>query len=282
MLINNIKNPSHKNLKMINSIYYIILLLLVVMPIASCGKGKAPKPDVSEIEKCDSLPEGVKKLVRIVADNDNSGFAAMVSYPLSRPYPLHDIENQEQMKVYYSVMVDDSLRNAIAGSHPEDWDEYGWRGWSLKGGGYVWIDDSLYDVSYLSARERVMLDSLTAKDMESVESGLRQGWTPVMCLKGNENGAVYRIDMSRTEKGAPHYRMLVYDKDTDLRSVPTIVYEGHKETEGTAGTSTYYFTDADGHRAVFVADIPDGSMPKIEFTDTIIPVVRAYWLDLTK
>ena len=73
MLINNIKSPSHKKLKMINSIYYIILLLLVVMPIDSCGKGNASKPDVSEIEICDSLPEGVKKLERVVADNDSSG-----------------------------------------------------------------------------------------------------------------------------------------------------------------------------------------------------------------
>lgn len=268
--------------EMVNSVCHIFALLLVILPMASCSGGKVTDGDISRIENCDSIPDPVKRLVRVVSENDSAGFAAMVSYPLSRPYPLRDIETPDQMRVYYPVMVDDSLKSMITGSAPEDWREYGWRGWSLHGGDYLWIDEDLYDVAYMSAREREMLDSLTSREMDSVETGFRKGWTPVMCLKGMDNGAVYRIDMSRTEKGAPRYRMLAYDSGSDLRALPAAVYEGHKETEGTARTSTYYFTSPDGQRVIFSPDIPDGTLPVIEFPDTAVTVTRAYWLDLTR
>lgn len=273
---------------MVNSISQIFVFLLLLLPLSACNGGKSAKTDIGEIEHCDSIPDGIKRLVRAVAENDSADFSALVSYPLSRPYPLHDIETPEQMRDYYSVMVDDSLKDVITHSIPSDWVEYGWRGWSLKGGNYLWLDEDLYDVSYVSAREKMMLDSLTLRELNSLDSTLRSGWMPVMCLKGLENGAVYRIDSSRDNDGAPHYRMLVYQEGTSLGGKPSIVLQGHKEVEGTAGTTTYFFISDNGIRALYEADIPDGSAPKIEFTypdaveDSIIPVTRAYWLDLAR
>ena len=97
----------------------------------SCDRGGAPKSRLDRLMENDSIPATVKQLVRSVADGDSIQFARLVSYPLKRPYPLHDIENADQMAHYYREMVDDSLRNAILESSPEDWGEYGWRGWSV-------------------------------------------------------------------------------------------------------------------------------------------------------
>lgn len=273
---------------MVNSFLYIIALLPLLLPLSACSGAESSKKDISRIEDCDSIPDGIKRLVKAVAEDDSTGFSALVSYPLSRPYPLRDIETAEQMMAYYPVLVDDSLKKVITESCPADWEEYGWRGWSLKGGDYVWVDSELYDVSYLSAREREMLDSLTEKDMGSVDSGFRQGWAPAMCLQGIENGEVYRVDSSRDENGMPHYRMLVYHSGADLHGKPSLIMTGHKETEGTARTAVYFFTSDTGVHAIYIADIPDGSVPEIEFTDadhatdSVVPVARAYWLDLVR
>ena len=272
---------------MVNSISHIFAFLLLVLPLYACSGDKSAKTDIAEIENCDSIPDGIKRLVKAVAEDDSVGFSAMVSYPLARPYPLRDIESAEQMKGYYPILVDDSLKSVITKSHPGDWEEYGWRGWSLKGGEYVGIDEDLYDVSYLSGRERMMLDSLTLLDIGSVDSALRHGWTPVMCLKGAENGDVYRIDSTRDREGMPHYRMLVYSHGSDLHGTPLLNMTGHMESEGTAGTRTYYFVSDSGLRASFSPDVPDGSSLEIEFTDTrnstdsVVSVTRVYWLDLT-
>lgn len=266
---------------MFNSLTHIFTLVLILLSLTGCGKKETPAPDISELENCDSIPDGVKKLVKAVADNDSVGFSAIVSYPLSRPYPLHDIENAEEMKNYYPVMVDDSLRNVLTASHPKDWEEYGWRGWSLKNGDYLWVDSDIYDISYLSARERAMLDSLKTKEMESIENNYRAGWSPVMCLKGTDNGAVYRIDASDKDSGIAAYRLLVYAPGCNLRGVPAAVYTGNRDEEGTAATIVYHFKSNDGLHATFIADASDGSVPSIEFSDSIIRVKRTYWLDLT-
>ena len=274
---------------MVNPISHIFILLLLLLPFSACDRSKSVSAATSGIEQSDSIPEEVKKLVSIVAEDDSAAFSTIVSYPLSRPYPLKDIETSEQMRQYYSVLVDDSLKSVIVTSRPEDWEKYGWRGWGLKGGAYVWLDTEIYDVSYLSARERMMLDSLTARDMGSIEEPLRKGWSPVMCLKGMENGTVYRIDSSHDSHDGteePCYRMLVYNVGSQLSGKPSMILTGHKETEGSAGTATYFFVSDDGVKAVYMADIPDGSQPHIEFCfpasecDSLVHVSRAYWLDL--
>lgn len=271
---------------MINSLTHISAILVLLLSLTGCGKKEAAQPDISELENCDSIPEGVKRLVKAVADNDSVGFSAIVSYPLARPYPLKDIENEEEMRNYYPVMVDDSLRHVLTASHPGDWEEYGWRGWSLKNGDYLWVDSDIYDVAYLSAREKAMLDSLRTREMESIEGNYRSGWSPVMCLKGTDNGAVYRIDEAEKdmekESESSGYRLLVYAPGGDLRGVPAAVFTGNKETEGTAATVIYHFKSDGGAIATFIADVSDGSVPAIEFSDSIVPVTRTYWLDLTK
>ena len=134
---------------MANPISHIFILLLLLLPFSACDRSKSVSAATSGIEQSDSIPEEVKKLVSIVAKDDSAAFSTIVSYPLSRPYPLKDIETSEQMKQYYSVLVDDSLKSVIVTSRPEDWEKYGWRGWGLKGGAYVWLDTEIYDVSYL-------------------------------------------------------------------------------------------------------------------------------------
>lgn len=237
------------------------------------------------VDKSDSLPQSVKLLVKAVTDDDSVRFAEMVSYPLQRPYPLHDIANADDMKKYYRNIVDDSLRSVISHGDASRWKEFGWRGWSLDDGRYIWLDDSIYDVQYISQKERNAIDSLTREEVNSLPEVIRKGWKPVMCLLHPVTGSIYRIDARDEEPGNDKrdYRLAVYLANGNLKDLPDQLISGKKETEGAAGTVTYKFIDADGSDYVIEQESPETGNPAlITRSDSIIQLQRAYWHELIK
>lgn len=263
-----------------------IIAIAFVSFLAGCGgrRDAVSSTPLDRIETCDSLPKAVKDLVRAVADGDSMKFASLVSYPLQRPYPLRDIQNDSDMMTYYRRLVDDSLKSEIIGSGPEFWQNYGWRGMALKDGQFLWVDDFVYDVPYLSKQEIADRDSLIADEMNSLDASLR-GWRPETCLRSEEDGSVFRIDSRKDKRGILLYRMAIYASGADLHAKPQQVMTGHKQVEGTAGTVTYNFIGRDGGQVIYAADVPDGSQPQVIYlapdsTETAVPVARAYWRDL--
>lgn len=269
---------------MFNPFSNIFILTLSFVSLTGCSGNKAKSIDISAIEKNDSIPAAVKELVKAVAENDTARFASLVSYPLARPYPLHDLENAEQLESYYPQIMDDSLKHRITDADASLWEEYGWRGWSLDKGEYIWIDENVYDVPYLSSAEKHMLDSLVNREISSLHPSLQEGWLPKITYASNDGVHLYRIDMSKDDKGHPLYRLCVYEKDGELSGIPSDIMFGYKQCEGTADTEIYYFTGADGTKATLEPDMPDGSGVTIEFEKNglqvqSIPLTKSYWLD---
>lgn len=271
----------------------IIALLLSLAPttiLSSCVKSSSAARDATDavdaIEKSDSIPTPVKKLVRAVADNDSDGFASLVSYPLQRPYPLRDINSRDEMKRYYRQLVDDSLRKVITRSRPDKWSEYGWRGWSLEDGRYIWVDDYIYDVQYISQKEQKTMDSLSREEEKSIPESLRPGWRPTLCLHDDARGTVYRIDKrtrSHRKHGGHHYRLAVYMPGSDLRDVPAELLEGMMENEGTAGSVIYRFHDRSGAETLIEPESPESAAPLLVTPgDSTIELTRAYWHELIR
>lgn len=215
-----------------------------------CG-GKTPARDSdSTAVVTDSLPADVTDIVDAVTKDDRERFSSRVNYPLERPYPLKDIKDQEEMKSYYQVMVDDSLKNVIAKSKGDDWSSEGWRGWTVKEGKYLWIDGEIYEVTYLSARERLMKDSLVAREKASLPPSLSKGWMPEWVMEDADEGTLYRIDADslalaklRDDEIADggEYRLSIYRRGGDLKKEPERVLRGRRRMEGTVGSVSYYF-----------------------------------------
>lgn len=270
-------------------ILYLAVVLAAVPAVFSCS-GKSGAREVSAVEAVEAdslLPQAVKTLVAAVNDSDSAAFAALVSYPLSRPYPLHDIPDARAMKDYYHVMVDDSLRNILTTATPDRWQRFGWRGWSLDDGRYLWLDDSIYSVEYLSGAEQRLLALMRAAEIESLDPSLHGNWTPVTCLQSVDSPAVYRIDMSRDKDDHPIYRLAGWSSHADLTKAPEMLMTGYVNVEGSAAMTSYSFTAPDGTTAFYQADIADGGAPAIIFKSPLagesqIAVKPAYWLDILK
>ncbi|MGM9853391.1 MAG: hypothetical protein ACI30N_05430 [Muribaculaceae bacterium] len=260
------------------------LVASVIFSISACSNGKSEKAVVRA--RLDSFPDPVRPIVGAVMKNDREKFASLILYPLVREYPLHDINSREEMLRYYSVIADDSLHNVIAGSRPADWDQYGWRGWSLLDGQYVWVDDSIYSIPYMSNAERALRDTLVARDLASLSAPLGKGWTPECCFRQKDGKHIYRIDRSAKQGVKPTYRLLMYTDTDKMRGEPARNLTGYREAEGSMVIITYYFSTPEGGQVIVTPEPVDSPYPTLEIegqgiaSGTSMDLVKAYWLDM--
>lgn len=287
----------HKNKRHSGSVcrkyLYALMAGAALTSFSSCGNsGKAEEKHsrIDEIINSDSIPDDVKQFVKSVDSDDSVSFSKLVSYPVSRPYPLHDIENEKEMRKYYNHIVDDSLKKVIRESGPEDWFEAGWRGWSVKDGNYVWIDGQVYDINYVSKQEQRDIDSLSKVEIATLHPTLRGDWTPVGCLISRDHKNIYRIDAHRRagkkkRSEQDSLRLSIYDRKIHPEVMPRRVLTGHEETEGSAAIVIYYFSDGDGTSVSYNANGANDEGPAIYYTDkdgneTRVDVSPGYWLDI--
>lgn len=271
-----------------NILHYFSLVMALLM-ISGCSSGnKTTDSNYEKILRNDSIPQVIKNIVQSVHDNEASAFAREVAYPLQRPYPLKDILDEEEMKEYYPVLVDDSLRNVLVNSTPEEWQQFGWRGYSLKDGSYLWIDESIYAVNYVSSSEENLIDSLTRVELNSLPENLRRGWKPILTLLDPSTGKVYRIDVSvaQSARATPEYRLSVYDNVKDieaLHSMPDLLLSGYMKVEGTASVVSYVFQGKNNEGFVIYPDDPGSGAPVIDLPDGSEQELRkAYWYEFVE
>lgn len=268
------------------------ILFSAIFPALISGgcSGRSAGDRVAEaFAGADTIPAEVVETVKAVATSDSSRFASLVSYPLERPYPLKDIQDSAEMKRYYSVLVDDSLKRKVAESKPADWESDGWRGWSLKGADYLCIDGQIYAVNYVSENEKRQRDELIRRDKESLPKDMRYGWLPEGCLIDSISETVYRIDSDSTDIEPAEnrtYRLAVYTARGDLKGHPGKVFKGRKQLEGTEGNILYYFNlsdttgNVDSAEYVIEAYSQDTGRPRIHHRNKQRDLKKAYWLDL--
>ncbi|MCM1152321.1 MAG: hypothetical protein NC328_01540 [Muribaculum sp.] len=266
-----------------------ILTSILVASLASCDRQNHVAGRAAD---SDSIPSYVRDVINAVAANDSSRFAELISYPLSRPYPLHDIENPEQMKAYYATLVDDSLRQKISSSKTSDWSEMGWRGYTLDDGQYLWTDSLIYEIPYVSDSENRTLSRLLNEELSSLWSPMRSGWIPIESIESVDGSIIARIDREASPKSdgfnpADKYRLAIYSNGASLHDKPSEILEGSMDIEGTELNRVYTFTASDGSRVIYDADLAGADYPQLLREDAsgnhkAVHVKKIYWLDVMK
>ncbi len=277
--------------------------LLLLAAVTGACSGKADKD-----EDRPAPPAETEALRKAFASGDAMQVAHLTRYPIERPYPLQDIADSAQMVAYFPIMVDDSLRKVMANTTASDWEETGWRGWTVGEGQYLWVDEGLYSINYISHAERALRDRLATEEIQSLSPEMRKGWSPAFCLIGTDDGTLYRVDRNvrddramaaeaRKESVADlpdqnpadeefTYRLAVYPMGRDLSETPEQILVGHLESEGSAMSRIYTFRDSIGDEAEYIADrMSEDDVPVISFRHngkTVDrPVRKAYWRDYT-
>ncbi len=247
----------------------------------SCHDAKAEK-DSSDSSYAEPRPDdALKELMRTLSENDAPGFAALCVYPIPRPYPLKSIDDSISMVDYFPIIADDSLRDYIRKSKLEDWESYGWRGWSVGDARPIWYDDGVQIIDYVSPAESGLQKILAREEIMSLAPQFREGWTPIMTLTEIDGDKVFRID-SKDDS----YRLMGYDNANHLRDIPSILMIGSVSKEGSAGYATYTFSDSTGSKAEFFPDAEPPvkifiKHPKLKKEDSY-EVQPGYWRDILK
>lgn len=264
-----------------------ILSIPVACMIAACSHSASDTAAAAaDSAAADTVPAEVTSLIAAVTTGDSAAFAELVNYPLARPYPLHDIEDAAQMRAYYRTLVDDSLRSVVTTHGVQGWSEFGWRGWSLDDGQYLWADDgSILSVPYLSAVESAEKARLSAEEINSLAPSLRGNWQPLRCYRNDDDGTIYRID-TKGDPDTPRpgdFRLAVYAPGTDIHAKPSQLYYGDIDIDGSMLYVTYIFKDGKKRHIID----PNGSIGEYDATfrpdgSDDITLTKAYWLDLNK
>lgn len=248
--------------------------------LVSCHDANASK-DSTESSLGEPRPDdALIKLMRSLAEGDAPGFAALCVYPIQRPYPLKDIEDSVAMVDYFPVLVDDSFRQRMGKANLKDWENYGWRGWSIGEDTPLWFDDGLWAFSYESPAESGLRRILSREEIMSLSPEYRDGWTPVAAMAQTDGRSVFRIDTD-----GESYRLMQFDDPSDVMRTPELLLIGTLRTEGTADSRIYEFSDKGGAKAEYLPDAEQQlyvyiSLPKSPIDS--IPVRPAYWRDIIR
>ncbi len=234
------------------------------------------------------LPDDVNRVVKAARSGKPADFAAVCDYPVERPYPLRDLNDSLDMVDYYNVLMDDSLRNVITKSSRSEWDEYGWRGWTVRDGDYIWVDGRIYNIPYVSKAERQLIAQLASEEMGTLPKHLRRGWHPAGCLRNMADGTVYRIDAADDEAAPADslYRLSVYAPDSNLMAEPSSVLMGKMNVEGSAGVRVFMFRDGNGDSVEYTPDDSDDGesanmiWKPVNGKPRSARVKKAYWRDI--
>ncbi len=255
-------------------------ICLSSVSLNSCHDAKAEK-DSTDTSYTESRPDdALKELMRSLSENDAPGFAALCVYPIPRPYPLKSIDDSISMVDYFPIIADDSLRAYFKKSKLEDWESYGWRGWSIGESKPIWFDEGVQIIDYVSPAESGLQKILAREEIMSLAPQYRDGWWPVMTLIEIDGNKIFRID-SKDDT----YRLMGFDKAENMRDMPSILMIGSMTTEGTAQYANYSFTDSIGNAAEFMPDSEPPRIfikrPKLKKEDSY-EVRSGYWRDILK
>lgn len=242
------------------------------------------------IEGSPTTTDELKTLMGSIVHGEKEIFASIVSYPLERMYPLHDIQDSASMVSYFDTLVDDSLCTVLKNTRVSDWSEFGWRGYSFMNGEYLWWDGALTGVNYYSQAELKLRDALVQRELATLSPELTEGeWTVYECLIPSDSPyCAIRLDVLPMEDEEDQYRLAFYERGADLNAEPALVLTGSYNTEGSMGIQNFYFADSSGKVTADFVYSPHTYTDEegMELTlnekgkETVINVRFGYWLDL--
>jgi len=174
-----------------------------------------------EEEENDKLLLTIQDIIKYGSEGNLEKLSQYVSYPLRRPYPLPIIKDSSEFVKYADMIWDDSIKSVMKTLKPEDWNSYGWRGYSFKDGKYIWMDgDFITGINYASERELFLKERLIKDEKEmlhpSLQKDIESMWISFQDIDKQFYG---RIDVMKNKKR----RICIYDKLQEISEIPKFV-----------------------------------------------------------
>lgn len=177
-------------------------------------------------------------LIKAFKNHDKAAISSHIRYPLSRTYPVPDINNEAELVERFDDVFDETLIKQIVDSNIDtDWDKVGWRGIMLNSG-VVWVDTDgkIIGINYQTAKEQLQAKNLIAADKQALHPSINTFVEPIL----DWQTAKYRIRID--DLGDGNFRYVSWSIDKKTSDKPDIVLlKGEIEFEGSGGNHSYTF-----------------------------------------
>jgi hypothetical protein len=180
----------------------------------------------------------IRQFIYWVETDNREALSKHVEYPLSRSYPIPDIENAQEFIERYDEIFDKHLIGMIVNSDlGEDWKGAGWRGVMLKLG-QLWLhyDGELHAINYKSEFEQAKQIELIDEDRTRLHPSVRKFKRPIFEWKTKS----YIIRVDELDDG--DYRYASWSIGKKLSDKPDLVLnDGKRYWQGSGGNHNYDF-----------------------------------------
>lgn len=231
---------------------YKILILLLLICNLSFAQNDLDKTEI----------ENIQKLINLFKTNNVDGITKIISYPLSREYPIPAVKNGADLKKRFNQIFDKKIIDIISNSKIDQWSEVGWRGIMLNRGD-IWIEShgKITALNYQSSFETAQKNSLINHDKKKLHSSLKSFKSPTYKIK--TKSYLIRIDELANGK----YRYASWKIGKPETSKPDLILSnGELKFDGSGGNHTITFTKGEYQYNIYRGIIGEKDAAEISLT----------------
>lgn len=231
--------------------YKILILLLLIFNLSFAQ---------NDLEKTEI--ENIQKLINLFKTKNVDGISKMITYPLSREYPIPAVKNEADLKKRFNQIFDEKIIEIISNSKIDQWSEVGWRGIMLNNGN-LWVesDGRITAVNYQSDFELTQKKNLILNDKSKLHSSLKTFKTPT--YKIQTKSYLIRIDELANGK----YRYASWKIGRSEASKPDLILtNGELKFDGSGGNHTITFTKGEYQYNIYRGIIGEKDAAEISLT----------------
>jgi hypothetical protein len=240
---------------------FIVIAILIAAATTALGQN-------SELKK--EQIQSIQKLINTFKTKNKTKIADLISYPLTREYPLKDVKDKNDFIQRFGDIFDKGFIDHVAKSKISDWSEVGWRGIMLDNG-TLWIDEDgkIITVNYQSSKEKQLLTNAILADKNQLPKSIQDFEKPIYLIFTK----TYKIRIDEKSEGI--YRYTAW-KIKNQKSEPDIVIEnGVWEFQGSGGNHTTTFKN-NGYtyivsiNVIGTVDDPDATLEVLKQEKTVL------------
>jgi len=184
--------------------------------------------------------ETVSRFISYFKTNNKEAIKKTIKYPFDRPYPIQDIENEDEFLTYYDEIFDKELEEKIKNSSPvRDWSAVGWRGIMLKRG-TLWLDydGSIKGILHETQLHKDKMKKLIEEEKNTIHKSIRD-YKRFDCMFETKTQRI-RIDLVDDKKYV--YRLAIWKLSKSQKEKPDLIlYNGKVTMDGSGGNHYFEF-----------------------------------------
>lgn len=182
-----------------------------------------------------------KKILNLINQNKAAELAELVNYPLQRPSPIPDIQNEKEFVAYFPTLFDAKFKKIIPKFTQKEVlvsnGMFGMVGEVFTG--EIWYDESgIYSINYNSDREMALEKTINEKLRSIIHASIKEFESNILMLK-SKNLEV-RIDYTKEGK----YRYASWSKGKPIGLMPDLVlFSNEANFDGHPPIPSYVFSN---------------------------------------